>query len=69
MKCNLEDYRSDIAEFNLTKAQEDELLLSLWEMMRMFAEMGFSARTINSFLPQIFNKADQDSGKVLEPKD
>ncbi len=66
MKCNLDDYRDDIAEFNLTKAQEDDLLLALWEMMRMFAEMGYGVSTINSFLPEVFEKADQGTNTIIE---
>ena len=61
MKCNPDDYRDDIASFNMTKEQEDELLLTLWEIMRMFVEMGYGVNSINSVFPTIFESADQDS--------
>ena len=38
-----ERYRAALAEFDLTEAQETELLQTLWSIMRTFVEMGFSA--------------------------
>lgn len=59
--CTLEpdEYRAHLADFNLTKAQEDELLHTLWDMMRMFAELGHGVNSINSVFPSIFENADQ----------
>ncbi|MEO9623044.1 MAG: hypothetical protein ABJH28_12515 [Paraglaciecola sp.] len=61
MKCNPDDYREDLAYFDMTTEQEDELLFTLWEMMRTFAEMGQGVQSINNIFPQIFEKADQDT--------
>lgn len=60
MNCNPDDYREEIAVFNLTREQEDELLLTLWEMMRSMVEMGWGVDTINRILPLFEEKADQD---------
>jgi hypothetical protein len=35
------DYRADLADMNLSEAQEAELLEILWSMMSSFARMGF----------------------------
>lgn len=60
MNCNPDDYREDIAAFNLTREQEDELLLTLWEMMRAMVEMGWGVDNINRILPQLEEITDQD---------
>lgn len=60
MNCNPDDYREDISAFNLTRKQEDELLLTLWEMMRTMVEMGWGVDTINRILPHFEEKADQE---------
>jgi len=39
---DLEKYRRELAEFQLTEEQEAELLQTLWSIMRSFVEMGFS---------------------------
>lgn len=59
MKCDFDTYRSDIAALNLTENQENELLQTLWEIMRMFVEMGHGVHSINSILPELFENADQ----------
>lgn len=66
MKCNPDDYRGDIASLNLTREQEDELLLTLWEIMRMFVEMGYGVHSINKVFPSIFEKADQAESDLVE---
>lgn len=58
MKLNPDDYRSDIASLNLTHEQENELLKSLWEIMRMFVELGYGVNSINNIFPELFDKAD-----------
>lgn len=64
MKCNPDDYRDDLAAFNMTREQEDEFLFTLWEMMRTFAEMGQGVSSINNIFPAIFEKADQASSSL-----
>ncbi|WP_086930204.1 hypothetical protein [Agarilytica rhodophyticola] len=59
MNCNLDDYRGDIAEFNLTKEEEDELLLTLWEMMRMFVQIEHGIDSTNMFSPDLLENSDQ----------
>lgn len=66
LKCNPDDYRQDIASLNLSPEDEDELLYTLWDMMRMFAETGHGVSSINTIFPPIFDKADQDNENMLE---
>ncbi|MCW2248070.1 hypothetical protein M2352_003704 [Azospirillum fermentarium] len=39
---DVEKYRPEIAEFNLTEEQEIEFLQTLWSIMYSFVELGFS---------------------------
>lgn len=59
MRCEPDIYREDIASLNLTREQEDELLQTLWEIMRTMVEIGWGVDTINSLLPELFDNADQ----------
>lgn len=64
LHCNPDKYRHAIAELGLTKAQEDELLFALWDIMRLFAEMGHGVNAINNIFPTFFEKADQETKTV-----
>lgn len=66
MRCNPDEYREDLAVFNMTREQEDKLLYSLWEMMRIFCEMGHGVSAINKLFPELFDKTYCDSGNMLE---
>jgi hypothetical protein len=59
MRCEPDIYREDIASLNLTREQEDELLQTLWEMMRTMVEIGWGVDTINRLLPELFDKTGQ----------
>lgn len=63
MKCNPDDYRDDIAEFGLTKAQEDELLLTLWEMMRICVEIGYGVDIIHNVFNGLVENSAQNASK------
>lgn len=54
-ELDVERYRPDIAEFNLTEKQEVELLQTLWSIMRTFVEMGFSHDNCEKLM-EIFNE-------------
>lgn len=66
MKCNPDDYRDEIAEFGLTKEQEDELLLTLWEMMRMCVEIGYGVDVIHNMFNGLIEISDQNSSELPE---
>jgi len=68
LKCNPDDYREALAHFNMSTEAENELLFVLWDIMRMFAEMEHGVSSINNIFPSIFEKTDQDSGKLPESK-
>jgi len=57
---DLEQYRADLAEFNLTEEQETELLQTLWSIMYTFVEMGFSGN-ISEHLFEAFNAVSKDN--------
>ena len=67
-----DEYREDLDEFDLTRAQQDEMLAVLWNIMRTFVEIGFGLDSV-----QVFSTATnacsgeftgQDSGKLLEKR-
>ncbi len=48
---NPDEYREHIEAFDLTREQQDELLLTLWNIMKSFVEMGFGVDSIHYFIP------------------
>lgn len=53
---DLDDYRADIADLELTEAQETEFLETLWSIMGHFARLGFSADVCGLIFAE-FNEA------------
>ena len=69
LKLDPDEYREDLAEFALTEEQENELLQALWHIMSTFVDIGWGVDTVQLFLPDLFEKAGQDSGKLLQQKE
>lgn len=69
MKCNPDDYREDLASFNLTIEQENDVLFTLWEMMRTFAEMGQGVQGINNIFPHVFDNNTERNAAIELKKD
>ena len=66
MRCQPDIYRADIASLNLTREQEDELLQTLWEIMRSMVEISWGVDNINSLLPDMFDNADHADENLPE---
>ena len=64
MRCEPDIYREEIACLNLSREQEDELLQTLWEMMRTMVEIGWGVDNIHSLLPEFFESADHGAEKL-----
>ncbi len=50
-------YRADLAELELTKEQEDELLLILWNIMCTMCDLSLDMDSIHMIIPAILNSA------------
>ena len=59
MRCNPDDYRDDFKSFGLTNKQENEIIFALWEIMRLFVELGHGVNSINRVFPNILEITDQ----------
>lgn len=46
-------YRAELDGFELTEAQRQELLLTLWSIMRSFVELGFTVDVCAALLSDI----------------
>jgi hypothetical protein len=49
LQFNPDDYREELAAFDLTEAQENELLAVLWNIMASFVAMGFGLDSVQLF--------------------
>jgi len=49
LQLDLDEYRDDLAEFNLTEQQENELLEVLFNIMRTYVEIGFGLDSVQMF--------------------
>jgi len=52
-----DSYRSDLAELELTKEQEDELLLILWNIMCTMCDLSLDMDSVHMIIPAILNSA------------
>lgn len=60
---DIEKYRDDITEFDLTDEQADELLKTLWTIMSAFVDLGFGVDSVQYLLAQHTRPhCDEDSG-------
>lgn len=57
---NPDDFRQDLASFDLTKAQEDELLQTLWNIMSAFVDLGWGVDSVQMVLPGIFEEVSSN---------
>jgi len=64
-----DQYRDDISEYYPTKEQQDEVLRILWDVMRTFVDIGWGVDGVQMVLPELFEKAGADSGKLVERKE
>ena len=67
-----EKYRDQLADYELTKEQEDELLTTLWHIMRTFVELGWGLDSVQLLSAEkAFTEAGNttgDSVKTLSEK-
>ncbi len=68
LQLDPDEYREDLAEFGLSKQQENELLQTLWNIMSIMVDIGWGVDTVQMFLPGLFEKDSQDSGKLIQQK-
>ena len=62
---NPDDYRQDLASFDLTEDQKKELLEALWQIMATLVNIGWGVDTVQSLLPELFGEtlASNDNTK------
>ena len=64
---NLDEYRHHLEEFELTRAQENELLETLWQIMSMMVDIGWGVDNIHLMLPELFNQeSDNDKNGLSQ---
>ncbi|MEN8129340.1 MAG: hypothetical protein ABFS45_03925 [Pseudomonadota bacterium] len=62
-------YREHLDEFDLSEEQQNELLETLWNIMRTFVEIGFGLDSVQIFSSPMIEKARRDSGNTVGMKD
>ena len=65
MQFDPDEYRADISHFELTKQQEDELLLSLFHIMKTFVELGWGVENTQLALKDMFRDSDKSANVNL----
>jgi hypothetical protein len=58
---NPDDYRQDIAHFDMTQSQQDEMLAALWNIMKTMVEIGWGVNNVQYLLPELFAAASAES--------
>lgn len=59
-------YRHLADKIEITEAQKDELLQTLFEIMKMFVDLGFSVNVMDNISPEIFSGDGYDDRKMLQ---
>ena len=62
---NPDKQRQRFERFQLTKEQEDTLLLSLWNSMRIMAELGHGIEQNQTFITDWLERHGQDSENLI----
>lgn len=57
-------YRADIADLQLSPAQENELLGVIWRIMSSFVELGFSVDVCGLLFDEFNDASNADSARV-----
>lgn len=57
-----DEYRAGLKDLQLTKEQEDELLLTLWKIIATFVDLGWGIEDTQRVLRQTF----EDSGNASD---
>ncbi|MDM3871808.1 hypothetical protein QSV34_10640 [Porticoccus sp. W117] len=55
-KLDIDDYREDLANFELTPEQEIELLSTLWQIMATMVDIGWGVDNVQLMIPDLFNR-------------
>lgn len=65
-KLDYETYRADLAEFELTTQQENELLEVLWQIARTLVDIGFGLDPVQQVIPALTKNAlSKDAQNVV----
>lgn len=69
LKLDPDKYRDRISGCYADEERQNEVLNALWNIMRMMVDMGWGVDSVQVLLPDLFQKAGADSGKLLKQKD
>jgi len=61
-----DQYRHHLDEYELTQAQEDELLEALWHIMSTMVDIGWGVDNVQRMIPELFNR---ESSPVTNSED
>lgn len=53
MKVDLDEFRHELAEFDLDDSQKDELLAALWQIVFTFVQLGWGADSVHLAFPEL----------------
>lgn len=65
---NPDRYRAHLEGFDLTKEQEDELLSTLWDIMRTFVEIGFGLDSVQ-VVSLLMSESERDNKEECKAED
>lgn len=66
IKLDADLYRDDLSTLDLTDAQKDELLETLWNIMITMVDIGWGVDSVQVLMPSLFNELAPDSQNLLD---
>lgn len=69
LALDFEKYRGYLDDFALSEDQQNELLETLWHIMRTFVELGYGLDSVQNLFSGIIVKTLREENAALERKD
>ncbi len=61
LPLDVEKYRAQMKESDLSDEQQVEFLQALWSIMKSFVEIGFDVNSIQNFMPELGSNSSETS--------
>lgn len=62
---DLEEFRPDLAEFGMSRDKENELLLTLWQIMNAFVDLGWGVDSVQMVFPELTEIFSETAGSEV----
>lgn len=66
---DMDAYRDDLAELDLTREEQTEILQALWQVMSSFVDIGWGVSNVQLLMPDLLGDVAPDSKNLIGSND